>query len=1226
MTITVAPGNARNTHHVKLTRSGTSIGLILCNARAEPDESAIHMDPYPSQAIQMFTGEQKFTDKVPPYKPLAQMDWSGGMGSEYFEDDQTRFYHAFNANTTKRGKIMLGGLPTYATGYRGQDMFMPGNQVAVNTLYSWGALYGTTQMRAAKFTASSSYTANKIEVIIRRVGTPSEAATVCVLSNNAGIPGTLLFGGHITTSMVVDILSELMATDSLAGTMTITSGTVYWVVVYGGAGDTAANHWEIMTDGMADGKSSVMFGSWSTDAAPYFRVTDCVVPNADSPFIALFHEYKGQLYFASSPDNDSAGKLYMNGYRGVALDNASTMNQLRDMTQTTWSDATIKGGVASLYDGQGVTEDQPWRRVTGGSSGIAWIEPNWQIVHSGSGSDITQYNILGLNSFQLIQTGVYAFKDTAVTGEMGWICSGEDKQGRRKLYKYNEYTDGISWLKRWQAEGLVQASFMKARLDPVLGYILYLARNNDTDKDVCVARALAPSNFAQQLVVCNGYHSASPNGFMTEKQTTVTDTASDSFNRADGELAGSATDGNGHPGHTGGSGKTWTARVGDVHVISNKARPNSLAGGIATITYDCGAGILDVTHAASLYHVSGYDGIVVRFKDNDNYVYAWHTGVQVQLIKLVATVSTTLISVASTYVDGAEIRIRVAGTRFKLYYNNVYIGQALINDADLQTGTSCGLVLTSTADSIDNCWTTVADVVVDIMGTNQAHIEVGPDFVTGLLCTDTIGQEDWRRYTRILMAIKSTKAMASGELQLKIDDTALCASPIASVDFPLLLADYTYIDQLSSMTFDLSATAGADSIKSVGLYLTVNPTVQFDIDVSFWFVDTESKIIPIGDKSDKIKSLLMYGDPETPWVLKEGGLWEITNDTAHQVRVTGMEAIKSSDNGKAAVIHDVYLFFALGQSYERYFRQTVDDIGPNKDAGLPVLYQGNIVHAVDYPSGVICAVDGGDGGYSSVVFYNESGWHCIYRAPRMGLRIRRLHLQSIPGNPPAQRLWISQGADVLWIPISINPVNDSSYCFIWEGVVITSYFSSGMLDVNKFYKSLKLKAKNLSAAGCTILAQYRADESTTWISLPTAFDTSPGQEKDMTADYSLTGKQLQMRLILRTSDTTKSPTVLASVLNAFVIDPVKFTFTMNFRAADRDVDLNGDFDPIGAKAKIDQLNAWIADGKPLTMNSCSDLYDNKILFPLRQPVKPLEVVEEEGGREVHICQMTLLET
>jgi hypothetical protein len=370
----------------------------------------------------------------------------------------------------------------------------------------------------------------------------------------------------------------------------------------------------------------------------------------------------------------------------------------------------------------------------------------------------------------------------------------------------------------------------------------------------------------------------------------------------------------------------------------------------------------------------------------------------------------------------------------------------------------------------------------------------------------------------------------------------------------------------------------------------------------------------------------MYGDPETPWVLKEGGIWEITNDTAHQVRVTGMEAIKSSDNGKAAIIHDVYLFFALGQSYERYFRQTVDDVGPNKDAGLPVLYQGNIVHAVDYPSGVICAVDGGDSGYSSVVFYNESGWHCIYRAPRIGLRIRRLYLQAIPGNPPVQRLWISQGADVLWVPISINPVNDSSYCFIWEGVVTTSYFSSGMLDVNKFYKSLKLKAKNLSTAGCTVLAQYRADENTAWISLPTAFDTSPGQEKDMTADYSLTGKQLQMRLILRTSDTTKTPTLLASVLNAFVIDPVKFTFTMNFRAADRDVDLNSDFDPVGAKVKIDQLNAWIADGKPLTMNSCSDLYDNKILFPLRQPVKPLEVVEEEGGREVHICQIMLLET
>jgi hypothetical protein len=1220
MPITVEPGNARNTHHVKLTRDGTSVGLILCNAGGITDVGALRTDPYPDSAIQMFTGEQKVTDKIPPYKPLAQMDWSGGLGSEYFEDDQTRFYHSFNANTAKRGKVMLGGLPTYATGYRSQDIFMPGGDVAVNTYLSWGALYGMTRFRAGKFTASSSYTADKIEVIIKKIGTPTAAATVCIYTNLGSQPVSLLCSGSITTSMVLDILSELMATDSLSGTKTITNGVTYWVVVYGGVGDDATNHWEIVTDAMADGKSSANGTSWSTDDAPYFRVTD-----ADSPFIALFHEYKGQLYFASSPDDDSAGKLYMNGFRGVALSNAGYLNQLKDATQTAWSDATIKGGVAALYDGQGVTEDQPWRKVTGGSSGIAWCEPDWKIVHSGSGSDITQYNLLGLNSFQLVQTGTYAFKDTAVTGEMGWICSGENQSGSRKVYKYNEYTDGQRWTRRWTTEGLVQASFMKARLDPILGYQLFLARNNDTDHDVCVARALAPTNYAQALVIANAYHSASANGFMTEKQATVTDVASDSFNRADGALAGSTTDGNGHPGHTGGAGKTWTARTGVVNIVSNKAKPASLSGGLALITYDCGASILDVIQGASLYRISGGPGIIVRFKDTSNYVWASHDADHVYLSKMVAGTPSTLINVANTYVVGAEIIVLVQGTRFKLLYNYAYIGAVEITDADLQTGTNCGLIYNNTADSIDNCWTTPADVTVDIVGTNQAEVGVGPDFTTGLLCTDSIAGEDWRRYTRILMAVKSTKALASGELQLKIDDTALCGSPIASVDFPLMLADYTYSwDLLSSMTFDLSATAGADSVKSVGLYLTVNPTEYFDIDVQFFFVDTESKIIPIGDKSDKIKSLLMYGDPETPWVLKEGGIWEITNDTAHQIRITGMEAVKSSDNGKAAVVHDVYLFFSLGQGYERYFRQTVDDVGPNRDAGLSLYYQGNIVHAVDHPAGIFCAIDGGDSGYSSVVFYNDSGWHCIYRAPRIGLRIRRLYLQSIPGNP--QRLWISQGADVLWIPVSINPVNDTNYCFIWEGVVTTSYFSSGMLDVNKFYKSLKLKTKNLSASGCTILAQYRVDEDTAWTSLPSVFDTSPGQEKDITTDNSLTGKQVQLRLILRTSDTTKTPTILASVLNAFVINPVKYTYTFVFRAADRDKDLNGDLDPVGAKTKIDQINAWIADGKPLTMNSCSDLDDGKTLFPMRQPIKRLNVVKEEGGREVHICQLTLLET
>ena len=56
-----------------------------------------------------------------------------------------------------------------------------------------------------------------------------------------------------------------------------------------------------------------------------------------------------------------------------------------------------------------------------------------------------------------------------------------------------------------------------------------------------------------------------------------------------------------------------------------------------------------------------------------------------------------------------------------------------------------------------------------------------------------------------------------------------------------------------------------------------------------------------------------------------------------------MKSVKSIINGTAAMQFGVYLYFNLeGGMVERYYDQRLDDVGPNRDEGLPADRQGEI--------------------------------------------------------------------------------------------------------------------------------------------------------------------------------------------------------------------------------------------------------------------------------------------
>lgn len=176
---------------------------------------------------------------------------------------------------------------------------------------------------------------------------------------------------------------------------------------------------------------------------------------------------------------------------------------------------------------------------------------------------------------------------------------------------------------------------------------------------------------------------------------------------SDGFSAWGTTDGLGHAEGiagglgSGGSGEAWTDAIGDWGAASGTASASALDGGIAVATVDTSTA--DVIATVEVTRSGGVAGCVLRYADADNYVRAVHTGTNAQLIKRVGGSETTLVNTAATYVAGAEIRVICEGTKFRLYYNNVFIGsEQTISDASLASGTAQGLYTTDTGNTFDD--------------------------------------------------------------------------------------------------------------------------------------------------------------------------------------------------------------------------------------------------------------------------------------------------------------------------------------------------------------------------------------------------------------------------------------------------------------------------------------------------------------------------------------------
>jgi hypothetical protein len=399
----------------------------------------------------------------------------------------------------------------------------------------------------------------------------------------------------------------------------------------------------------------------------------------------------------------------------------------------------------------------------------------------------------------------------------------------------------------------------------------------------------------------------------------------------------------------------------------------------------------------------------------------------------------------------------------------------------------------------------------------------------------------------------------------------------------------------------------------------------YSCDVVAWGTNlTFGTAIVCGNPKSRITNLIAYGQPQIPHVLKEDSFGSVSSGIYAQVPLSEIQYARSENNGRAACQFGVYLFFSLLDGLERYYDNRLDDIGPNRDEGFPTTRQGPVYGLIPYPGGIIASVDGGDSGYSCIMYWNQLGWHELYRGDK-GIRFKNLYVQVIPGST-VDRLWFSAEEDIYYIPICMNPRKQADYSYrisaVDPGYLITSWYKTQFAEVTKFWKSITLFTDNLLTTHQYLTVSYQTDtedDDDTWHLVGTNVTTSPIQELLLSSTNNVTGKRIRFKIAFYSDSATISPRLKAITINAVCRVPMKKSWSLTFMAESAMTDRNGKPQAM----TLDQLTAKLAEwadssqrAAPLTMRSLLSVVDGtagQTVFIDPPNVNPIAVEEKQGG-------------
>lgn len=288
---------------------------------------------------------------------------------------------------------------------------------------------------------------------------------------------------------------------------------------------------------------------------------------------------------------------------------------------------------------------------------------------------------------------------------------------------------------------------------------------------------------------------------------------------------------------------------------------------------------------------------------------------------------------------------------------------------------------------------------------------------------------------------------------------------------------------------------------------------------------------------------------------------------------------------------------------------------------------------LSHPGRYFAAIDAGADGYSSVLVWNGAGYHEIYRAPQPGMRIKELGFQVINGISP-DRLWVSVGGDIIWLHFPsgiVSTMRDKAMRFVHEAVFESSWITAGLVDVFKYYKSIKLFTENLKKDSITVEADYKIDNEEGWTAITDneVFDISPVEEVNIVPSQKrpvtlslqsaigVNAKRFKYRLRMMTDDNRQTPDISTIVVETIYRITVKYSYVFSARFDDQN-NLRGEPEVMDYEERITTLDRWAEQAVPLIMRGKKKMFDDKAVF-----LEPIALSPSYDVGEGYIGQISI---
>lgn len=514
----------------------------------------------------------------------------------------------------------------------------------------------------------------------------------------------------------------------------------------------------------------------------------------------------------------------------------------------------------------------------------------------------------------------------------------------------------------------------------------------------------------------------------------------------------------------------------------------------------------------------------------------------------------------------------------------------LINDCEATTGWTAGAGAAVSVDNTD--FTTKSKSIKLVVSSGPANP------VAYFAPTSNL---DLRGHKAIRFWIKCDASQAAAAVKIFPSASATAASTIGDLSLPALVGGEW--QQITLPFVDTAASIGL--VASIGIRVTSTGTYRID---GIETVPNGSEV-PLGNPGEKITGLNRYGDPEVPWVFRTQSAGSVEGGVFNPIPLRELSTAENVHNGGGNVVHNVYLYFSFLYGLERFYRNNLDDVGPNRDEGMPVGRRGFITSMRGYIGRFFYNYDV-QNGYSCIM-ESTSGTdhHEVFRSDTSGKRIRNIFIQVVPGGV-ADRLWFTEGDDVAWTYLPGNTLKedtDSTFRHTHEAVLETGWITGNESDAVKLFSSVKLFTEN-TTSGRNIEWDYQKDGDTTWTPVSTSFTSPPVQEISL----NISAKRLKLRFRMQTNSSTETPIIRAMVINATTRPEIRYTYSMRTVLGDNPINLRGDTEQgITADGVMTQLDTWVANNTTLTMNSLFTPYNAKTIFLEPVVTNPLTRVNDE---------------